>query len=97
MSLADSIGFHLLCSQDNEWLRQKRSEANSLSILAGVTQTRASGGFPMRWCAGWVEAVERELGWDNASRTKELTRARARFVIDNYLRRPSRQRQAICA
>ena len=68
-----------------------------MSIFAGVTQTRASGGFPMRWGAGWVEAVEREHGWDNANRMKQLTRARARFVVDNFLRRPSLQRQAICA
>ena len=49
--------YQLLVTQDDEWLRIMRLLAGSPSYEAGVTGTRVGRGFPLRWGAGWLEAV----------------------------------------
>ena len=49
--------YQLLVTQDDEWLRIMRLLAGSPSYEAGVTGTRVGRGFPLRWGAGWLDAV----------------------------------------
>ena len=85
-----------LDAQDDSWLRERRVEmgrfSNSRTLHAGETGTRSGGGFPHRWGSGWVEFVgESELGWDNPTRSKCLTRQRAEIIKNQFLSTASSQ------
>ena len=70
----DSFAFKLLVAQDDEWLRIQRLLSGSPSVDAGTTGTRDGRGYPMRWGAGWLDAVGMACGgWENCDWDKTLT------------------------
>ena len=74
----------LMAVQDDMWLLTLRAlhacDGSDDSLRAGRTGTRAGRGRPVRWGQLWVQAVQVDLGWNNASRDREATRARAMIV-----------------
>ena len=70
-----------LSVQDDLWLQTVRAmqaaDICAQSVRAGRTGTRAGRGKPVRWGHFWVAAVEVSYGWENLTRDRGHTRARA--------------------
>ena len=95
----ESLAFQLLHVQDDEWLQTMRilvgRSGGGFNMFGGETQTRTAGIAPQRWGEGWVDLVRREKGWENPARSRALTKARARLVIDNFILSVSQHRLAL--
>ena len=74
----------LLTVQDDLWVQTVRAlnmtAMNFDGFLAGATRTRVGAGRPIRWAETWLSALQSELGLDNRTRQKKLTKTRAEFV-----------------
>ena len=89
-----SISAQLLMCQDDTWLQQQRISAGSLSIFAGITNTRSQPGFPKRWGEGWIAFVGEREGWENPAKDKQLSATRA-DLLNSYFVRQAQQRLAL--
>ena len=97
----ESVACQLLQTQDDDWLRTMRILAGRTGVhhnmYAGETRTRTAGIAPQRWGENWVDFVRWEKGWDNPARSKALTKARARLLVDNFILSTSSHRLAFRA
>ena len=77
----------LLTVQDDLWMQISRglnwTPSRDASLRSGATRTRSGPGKPIRWAELWLEALQTEQGWDNANRSRKLTKQRADF-LRNY-------------
>ena len=92
--------YRMLQCQDNNWLRQRRRSVgkfgSSRSLDHGETATRSGPGPPLRWAGVWVEEMsDRAGGWENAARSKEISKSRALHLKQHYLCRSNRSRLAL--
>ena len=89
-----SPAFSVLTSQDDAWLETCRYLVGNFSAsrtaFAGATGTRIGAGFPRRWGAGWLAGVSVEFdGWENPRKDKAISKARASFLVQHYMSRPT--------
>ena len=90
----DRPSFHLIQSQDDTWLETCRYLANRFSstrtATAGETGTRSGPGHPLRWGGVWLASVSEHFGgWGNEAKDRAVTKAKASFVVQHFMHKPS--------
>ena len=82
----DSIGCQFLGIQDDNWLRSQRLRVGmfgaSRTLDAGETRTRSGAGYPIRFCANWLDKLSENEGLCNPERSKSVSRANADALFE---------------